>query len=61
MANFGPYKLWPADLWMCHGCGKKIISGYSQRGIEHHEKDFEVLLEQAKRSGYLYYNYTKGD
>jgi hypothetical protein len=61
MADFGPYKLWTADLWKCPRCGVEIISGYSQRGIEDHEETFKIDVMFAKKSGFLYVERKEGE
>jgi hypothetical protein len=36
-----PYKVWAGDVWECHGCGARIISGTGQHPIsEHYMPDF---------------------
>jgi hypothetical protein len=40
--KWGPYKLWVGDLWVCHGCGREIVSGVAGSPIaEHYQPDFE--------------------
>lgn len=36
-----PYKVWVGDVWECHGCGARIISGVGREPIaEHYQPDF---------------------
>jgi len=60
MADFGPYKLWNADLWKCPSCGREIISGYGKTPVaSHHEEDFYTLLGKVQNSNKLYINHTR--
>ena len=52
MTNFGPYKLWHADLWKCPGCGYEAVHGFGDRPLrEHYEPDFKEFLDGIKASG----------
>jgi len=56
MADFGPYKVWFADLWMCPKCGHKVIAGFALECIaEHYQDGFREVLEKAKASANVYY------
>jgi len=45
MADFGPYKIWMADLWKCPSCGIEIISGFGNKPeAGHFQPDFTSLL-----------------
>lgn len=58
MADFGPYKVWYADLWKCPKCDHKFITGFGLECVsEHYEDDFPKWLERALASGYHYYCY----
>ena len=36
------YKIWSADLWICHGCGHEIIIGAARQPIaEHYMPDYD--------------------
>jgi len=40
-ANFGPYKIWYADLWKCPNCKNEIIVGFGWNPVaEHFQNDF---------------------
>lgn len=40
-AAWKPYKLWMADLWICHGCGHELIVGAGNIPLaEHFHPDF---------------------
>jgi hypothetical protein len=34
-----PYKVWHADLLVCHGCGTEIIVGFAPQPIAEHFED----------------------
>ena len=56
MADFGPYKVWLADLWICPKCGHKTIAGFGVEPLaEHYEEKFAKILEVAKASESVYY------
>jgi hypothetical protein len=56
MADFGPYKIWMADLWICPKCGHKVIAGFGVTCIvEHYQPNFAGWLESARASGAVYY------
>jgi hypothetical protein len=49
MASFGPYKVWAADLWKCHGCGMEVVSGFSEQPImEHYKEGFDEWFAKIK-------------
>lgn len=41
-----PYKLWQADLWICHGCDTEIIVGF---GANHFGENFEPQFGEAMK------------
>ena len=55
MAEFGPYKIWEADRWVCPGCGMKVIAGFADHtSAEHFMPGFDQFHEQQKtRKGYI--------
>jgi DNA-directed RNA polymerase subunit RPC12/RpoP len=56
MADFGPYKVWMADLWICPKCGHKVIGGFAVHPIrEHYQDGFKEILELAEASNAVYY------
>lgn len=56
MADFGPYKVWLADLWECPKCGHQTIAGFGIEALaEHYEAKFQGVLEMAKTSDHAYY------
>ena len=59
MAQFGPYKLWSADLVQCPGCGAKVITGFSRTFVEHWQPGFNQYFDRAKQRGSLYFDYEK--
>lgn len=47
----GPYKLWEADLWACHGCDAEVVVGFAQLPIaEHFQPKFKAMLEDARQN-----------
>lgn len=39
--SWGPYKLWRADLYECHGCGAEMATGFGFAPIvEHYEQHY---------------------
>ncbi len=49
MADFGPYKLWLADLWECPECHAEVILGFAHHRLaEHYEPDFAGALARAE-------------
>jgi len=39
--QWGPYKLWMADLFECPSCGYQIISGFAQANFaEHYQSNY---------------------
>lgn len=56
MADFGPYKVWMADLWECPRCAYQVIAGFPPVTLaEHYEDSFAKHLETAKASDHIYY------
>lgn len=45
--EWGPYKLWMADLYECPECGAQIIAGfgtpYNRRLAEHYEPAYAIV------------------
>jgi len=59
MADFGPYKIYSADLYKCAGCGKETVAGFATNPYsEHFEDGFQNVLERVK-SGRHFYNYGR--
>lgn len=53
-----PYKLWSADLWKCPNCRREIIAGFGMSALaEHFQKNFTTVLDQAKKTGKVFYDY----
>ncbi len=44
-----PYEIWCADQWKCRKCGNTFITGFSDRGVQHHEEHFPMLLEHIRQ------------
>ena len=58
MANFGPYKLWNADIWACPGCGFEVVAGFAQKPFaEYFEQGFLGALEHTKQTRRLVHDY----
>lgn len=56
MADFGPYKVWLADLWECPKCRHRVIAMFGLEPLaEHYEDNFAGILEMAKASDHVYY------
>ena len=55
VADFGPYKLWRADLVYCKQCKKAVISGFGQESIDHHVPMFKDILPEVK----IFFGYNK--
>jgi hypothetical protein len=59
------YKIWCADEWKCHGCGKTVIAGFGSGAIaEHFEEEFETVKENilaGEKAGKIkvFYDYEK--
>lgn len=54
VADFGPYKLYEADVWECPNCHVEIVTGFSQNPKQHFEYSFPAELNRAQaRPGYL--------
>ena len=52
-ANFGPYKIWSADLWKCPNCGSEIIVGFGYNSVsEHFQDDFQDWLKKVEYNFY---------
>lgn len=51
MATFGPYKLYAADLYVCPGCDKKVLTGFQNEPIAHHfEQDYNSIVSSYRRN-----------
>lgn len=51
MADFGPYKLWSADLYQCKGCNNEVVAGFADCAYaEHFEQHFAEALKVAVES-----------
>lgn len=48
------YQIWSADEWACPICEAKIVDGFSNRAVQHHEKEFQSLLALAKSKHHIY-------
>jgi hypothetical protein len=47
--DWSPCKLWHGDVWMCHGCGHKLISGVGHAPLsEHYQPQFAGDVEACK-------------
>ena len=43
------YKVWCGDVWMCHGCGQKIIVGTALQPLaEQHHQDFDEVVKKLR-------------
>jgi len=55
-----PYKIWSADFWECPNCQRGIVAGFGMQPLsEHYKDDFDSVLQSAKQSGNLYFDYEK--
>lgn len=62
MAEFGPYKVWGADLMKCPGCGCEVVTRFSDKPIrqDHWASDFPAWLEdQKKKATRVIYDYER--
>lgn len=56
MADFGPYKIWMADLWACPECTHEALVGFGLKPLaEHYQEGFKEMLKKVKASGRCYY------
>jgi DNA-directed RNA polymerase subunit RPC12/RpoP len=56
MAEFGPYKLWGADLHRCPKCGYEFVSGFAHVAYaEHFQDGFEGMMQKAIDANNAYY------
>jgi hypothetical protein len=47
----GPYKLWQADLWACHGCDAEVVIGFADFPLaEHWQPEFVAILAAARKN-----------
>jgi len=51
----GPLTMWGADKWICHGCSKEIIIGFSKGYQTEGEKDFAKNLAFAEMEGIVHH------
>ena len=52
-ADFGPYKIWSADLLKCPRCGHLLISGYGRSAVSEHYMDgFKKMLKKVEYNCY---------
>jgi len=50
MAEFGPYKVWDADLWKCPECGCEVVVGTGMHAVSHHHDDnFDKICNGYRR------------
>lgn len=49
-----PYQLWSADQWVCPVCRHKIINGFSNVSIQHHQNGFENSLAIAVKGEHVF-------
>lgn len=46
-SEWGPYKLWMADLWECRGCGFELVYGFGRRPVaEHYQPEYKFEVER---------------
>ena len=43
----GPYRVWKADLLLCHLCGVQIVAGYSIKPFRDYEPGFAEIVKEA--------------
>jgi len=49
IAQFGPYKVWDADLYYCPSCGFEVVIGFGVHAIaHHHEEGFTETLNRYR-------------
>lgn len=54
MTDFGPYKVWDADLWRCPDCGHEIITGFGCNAIAYiGDENFDIALDAYRRGSGL--------
>lgn len=46
--DFGPYRVWWADVRVCLGGGARIVTGFSKVAVGHWDADFEAALAEAE-------------
>ena len=45
--EWGPYKLWHADLYECEGCGFTLVTGFAARPLaEHYQPTYEAIRDR---------------
>lgn len=50
MADFGPYKIWYADAWVCPQCYSKVVLGFASRpAYELYQPEFADALALARQ------------
>jgi hypothetical protein len=56
LSDFGPDKLYEADVWECPKCTMRIVTGFGDCYAEHYEDHFPRELNRAQsRKGYIEY------
>ena len=54
MADYGPVKVWDADLWKCPKCGIEVVAGFGSNAIVHHFEDtFQWRLDSYENNARL--------
>ena len=57
MAEYGPYKVWDADLYKCPTCSYEIVTGFGVDAISHHiDEDFDHTVNGYRNGPGLYIN-----
>ncbi len=49
-----PYEIWHADSWICKHCGHTFVTGFADRGKQHHEANFDELLKSIMSTRHKY-------
>ena len=58
MADFGPYRIWEADLYKCPKCGTEIVVSFGHQAIsEHYQDEFEGYLNYKREKSLVVENY----
>jgi len=49
-ADFGPYKIWDSDKWICPECGLEILAGFGYKPlVEHYQPEFLTDLANVNK------------
>lgn len=57
MADWGPYKLFDADLWKCPKCGIEVVGGFGNGPISaHYIPNFQAMIKKYEDEGLLIKN-----